>query len=302
MYKGVEIHYLTKNSFKSILSPNPYISKVYGIDKSTSEVVDQLKEERYDFVIDLHVNLRSIRVKKALKMVSFSFKKYNWEKWLFVNFGINKMPELHIVDRYMETLKAFQIENDNKGLDFFFSNGTEPKVEVPAGFEKGYIVVAIGAAHWRKKPRLEQYIELCRGIKGKIVLVGGPTEAEEGDKIGEACGQDVWNAAGKTSLEESASLIKNAELVITPDTGMMHVAAAFKKPIISFWGATVPDFGMYPYQNENLDVRIEASHLSKRPCSKLGTKCKYKECKCIDELPMAKALEIANSQTKPLAQ
>ncbi len=106
----------------------------------------------------------------------------------------------------------------------------------------------------------------------------------------------MWNAAGKVRLNGSAALIRDSRLVITPDTGMMHIASAFKKPIISFWGATVADFGMYPYLNENLDVRIEADHLNKRPCSKLGTKCKYKECRCIDELPIEKAVEAANSQ------
>jgi heptosyltransferase-2 len=299
MYQGVEIHYLTKNAFQSILEPNPYVSKVFGIEKSTNEVIDQLKEERYDYIIDLHVNLRSMRVKKALKMLSFSFKKYNLQKWLLVNFGVNRMPDMHIVDRYIDTLRAFKIENDNKGLDFFFSEDKEPTVAMPENLAEGYTAVAIGAAHWRKKPRVQQYIELCQALQSPVALIGGPAEKTDGETIASACGQKVWNAAGSTSLQESASLIKNASLVITPDTGMMHIAAAFKKPIISLWGATVPEFGMYPYQNENLDERIQASHLKKRPCSKLGTKCKYKECRCIDELPLKKVVDLANSQTAP---
>ncbi|MEM9050555.1 MAG: glycosyltransferase family 9 protein [Bacteroidota bacterium] len=300
MYEGVEIHYLTKNSFKSLLEPNPYVAKVYGIDKSTNEVVGDLKAERYDYVIDLHVNLRSMRVKRSLKMLSFEFKKYNFQKWLLVNFGINKMPKVHIVDRYMETLKAFQIENDNKGLDYFFKDDSRP--ELPETHQNGYVVVAIGAAHWRKKPRFNQYIDICKKIDRNIVLVGGPSEEKDGQAIVEQCGSKVWNAAGKTSLDGSAALIRDAQLVITPDTGMMHIAAALKKPIISIWGATVADFGMYPYQNEKLDFRIEANHLKKRPCSKLGTKCKYKECRCIDELPVEKLIEVANFQKELSAQ
>ncbi|MCZ4407892.1 glycosyltransferase family 9 protein [Cryomorphaceae bacterium 1068] len=301
MYEGAEIHFLTKTQFKSLLEPNPYIAKVYGIEKSTNEVIEDLKEERYDYVIDLHMNLRSARVKRSLKMISFSFKKYNWQKWLLVNFGINKMPKVHIVDRYMETLKPFSIENDGKGLDYFFPEGEDaPPSELPQSHKAGYIAVAIGAAHWRKKPRLKQYIEICQKINNPIILLGGPSEKEGGNEIASACGSKVWNAAGKFNLNGSASLIRDSKLVITPDTGMMHIASAFKKPIISFWGATVPDFGMYPYLNENLDERISADHLGKRPCSKLGTKCKYKECLCIDELPISKAIEVANSQIAPL--
>jgi len=300
MYGGTEIHYLTKSSFKPLLDPNPYLSKVYGIEKSTNEVIAELKGERYDYVIDLHVNFRSMRVKRSLKMLSFEFKKYNWQKWLLVNLGINRMPDMHIVDRYMQTLKAFQIENDGAGLDFFFKDDTTP--ELPEGFSKGYIVICIGAAHWRKKPRISQYLKMCGEIKHNIVLVGGSSEKADGDNIARTFGNRVWNAAGITSFDGSAALIKDALLIITPDTGMMHVAAALKKPIISIWGATVPDFGMYPYQNENLEVRIESNHLNKRPCSKLGTKCKYTECKCIDELPIEKVIEQANSQITPSAQ
>jgi len=297
MHKGVEIHYLTKHRFKSLLEPNPYVTKVYGIEKSTNEIIEELKGENYDYVIDLHVNLRSARVKHALKMISFSFKKYNWQKWLLVNFGVNKMPKVHIVDRYMETLKPFSIENDGKGLDYFFQEGKDTSpVEMPELHRTGYVALAIGAAHWRKKPRRKQYIELCQKVNCPIVLLGGPSEETEGSEIATASGKHVWNTAGKLSLDGSAALIRDSKLVITPDTGMMHIAAAFKKPIISLWGATVPDFGMYPYLNENLDERIAADHLAKRPCSKLGTKCKYKECRCIDELPIEKAIERVNSQ------
>ena len=300
MHDGAEIHYLTKNRFKSILEPNPFIQKVYGIEKSTNEVVDQLKEERYDYIIDLHRNLRSARVKKALRMLSFSFRKLNWEKWLLVNFGINRMPDIHIVDRYMETLKIFKIENDNKGLDYFIPESEDLWPEfVPQHIRENYVALVISATHWRKKPRMNQYIRLCRETTKNIILLGGPSEQEEGKEISEKGGGHVLNAAGLTNLHQSAFLIKQAGLVVTPDTGMMHIASAFKKPIISFWGATVPDFGMYPYLNESLDLRIQADHLSKRPCSKLGTRCKYKPCKCIDELPLEKAVAEINSQKMP---
>lgn len=299
MYDGVEIHYLTKSSFRSLVECNPHVSKVYSIEKSTNEVMDELKSEHYDYIIDLHKNLRSGRVKRGLKMLSFTFEKLNWQKWLLVNFGINKMPDVHIVDRYMDSIKAFDIENDNKGLDFFWSKpATEIEVDLPDSHINGFVAVGIGAAHWRKVPRETQYITLCKELNYPIVLIGGPGEAERGEKIAKECGDLVFNTSGNCSIEASAKLLKMSKLVICPDTGVMHIAAALKKPIISLWGATVPEFGMYPYQNEALNEIIQADHLTKRPCSKLGTKCKYKECKCIDELPIQKAVDVAISQIK----
>jgi len=300
MHGGAEIHYLTKNRFKGILEPNPYLEKVFGIEKSTNEVVEDLKAEGYDYVIDLHMNLRSLRVKRALKILSFGFRKLNFRKWLLVNFGMNRMPPVHIVDRYMESVRPFGIVNDQEGLDFFIPDeASDLPVSIPEAHQKGFIALAIGAAHWRKRPRTEQYVEIIRQIDFPFVLLGGPAENDEGEKIADQFGERVWNAAGKLSLSGSAFLVKTSSLIITPDTGMMHIAAAFKKPIISIWGATVPDFGMYPYLNENLDVRIQADHLSRRPCSKLGTKCKYKPCRCIDELPLSKLIETATSQIGP---
>ncbi len=297
MHEGAEVHYLTKKSFKGIIEPNPYITKIYTIEKSTNEVIEDLKAEMYDYVIDLHRNLRSTRVKHALKALSFSFRKHNLEKWLLVNFGINRMPKVHIVDRYMETLKAFGINNDEAGLDYFFPDGFSfPERDLPDSHRNGFIALVIGAAHWRKKPNVHQYVHMCRNLNYPIVLLGGSAEKQEGAEISARTEGYVWNTAGLYDLNGSAWLIKQSQLVITPDTGLMHIAAALHKPIISIWAATVPAFGMSPYHNEALNAMIEASHLKKRPCSKLGTSCKYIKCRCVDELPLGDAVSIAKSE------
>jgi ADP-heptose:LPS heptosyltransferase len=295
MHGGVEIHYLTKKQFEGIVAHNPHISKVHTITKSTNEVVDLLKAEHYDYVIDLHRNLRSLRVKKALKVLDFSFEKLNWEKWLLVNFGIDRLPDRHIVDRYMDCLSLFSIVNDNQGLDYFIPDSDLPDINIlPDSHRSGYIAMAIGAAHWRKKPRLEQYIKICKALNYPIVLLGGPGDKAVGDEIASASGLHVWNASGAFSLHGSAWLVRESKLMISPDTGLMHIAAAFKKPIVSIWTATIPKFGMYPYQNQAINEMVEASHLTKRPCSKLGTKCKYRECRCVDELPLDKIIALAS--------
>jgi ADP-heptose:LPS heptosyltransferase len=75
------------------------------------------------------------------------------------------------------------------------------------------------------------------------------------------------------SLEGSAAVLRQAALVITHDTGMMHIAAAFQKKILSIWGNTVPALGMYPYYgpaNPDQNTSFEVEGLSCRPCSKIG--------------------------------
>ena len=108
------------------------------------------------------------------------------------------------------------------------------------------------------------------------MLIGGPQDLELADKL-MSNRTNVYNGCGKFSVIESASLIKQAQVVIAGDTGMMHIASAFGKCIVSVWGCTVPELGMGPYRPHPSSVIIEPKKLSKRPCSKLGNRCKYGE-------------------------
>jgi ADP-heptose:LPS heptosyltransferase len=104
--------------------------------------------------------------------------------------------------------------------------------------------------------------------------------------------QQIVNACGKFSLQQSASIVKQAAVLLTHDTGLMHIASAFQIPIVSVWGNTVPALGMYPYypQNEKGFSIHEVSNLKCRPCSKIGFKtCPKKHFNCMN-LQDAKAI------------
>src|SRR4030042_1428374 len=113
--QGAEIHYLTKKIYSPVIEANPYIHKIHTLEDSLPAVIKKLQAERIDYIVDLHNNLRSSIVKLKLRLVSFSFNKINLEKWLLVNFKINRLPPLHIVDRYLETARLFDVQYDGKG-------------------------------------------------------------------------------------------------------------------------------------------------------------------------------------------
>lgn len=281
----VEIHYLTKTSFKGILKNNPYVDVVHTIDKEISaELIEKLRGEQYDFIADLHNNLRTFRLKRTLKVEAKSFPKLNVQKWLLVNLNLNRMPNVHIVDRYMETITHFGVVNDDKGLDYFISeNAKVDLVRLPKKQASGYVAVVIGGQHETKMMSTPKLIEVCEKLNDPIVLLGGPEDANRGEEIEAAIGGKVFNACGKFKLDESASLVQQANWVITHDTGLMHIAAAFKKRIVSVWGNTVPELGMYPYQAHPQSKIVEVKGLSCRPCSKIGySKCPKGHFKCMD--------------------
>ncbi len=255
------------------------------LDEDILDTIEILKDEKFDAVIDLHYNLRTLRIKQALKGIPFySFNKLNTQKWIYTSFKINTMPHEHIVDRYMETVKNFGVVNDNKGLDFFIPEKDKVKDnDIPFSHSQGYIAIAIGAAHYTKKLPVDKLKELCEKINYPIILLGGKEDYDNGGEISNVDEVKIYNACGKFSLNESADIIRRSNLIISHDTGLMHIAAAFKKMIFSVWGNTVPSFGMYPYETEYKIFQV--NKLWCRPCSKIGfDKCPLGHFKCMQKI------------------
>lgn len=288
---NAQVHYLTKKSFAPVIENSPYIAKCYYLEDSLNVTIELLKNERYDYVIDLHHNIRTQRVKQALKAVSFSFPKLNFRKWLYVNFKWNVMPDKSIVERYFEAVSSLGVKNDGQGLDYFIAKDEEvTNKDIPMSHWAGYIACVIGGSFATKKYPVEKWIEFCKQSTYPILLLGGPEDKEAGDTIAQVDTVKIYNASGKFSLNESACLIKYSKLVVTNDTGLMHIAAAYNKYIISLWGNTTPSLGMFPYYNYNNAAKntskksniIEISDLKCRPCSKIGyNKCPKGHFKCM---------------------
>ncbi|MDE3214231.1 MAG: glycosyltransferase family 9 protein [Bacteroidota bacterium] len=297
-YPEASLYYLTKKKFEGIVSSNPYVSKVLVLNEDLLETIEILKEEKFDAVIDLHHNLRTLRIKQALKGVPFySFNKLNTQKWIYTTFKINLLPPLHIVDRYLQAARPLGVENDGEGLDYFIPEPEEvPQEDLPLSHVHGYIAVVIGAAHETKKLPLPKLMELCAQIPYPIMLLGGKEDFDHGQQIASQDPVKIYNTCGKFTLNESADIIRKSKLVISHDTGLMHIAAAFHKTIFSIWGNTVPSFGMYPYKTSHKIFQV--NHLWCRPCSKIGyDKCPMGHFKCMMKIPV---LEIASRVSEDL--
>jgi ADP-heptose:LPS heptosyltransferase len=298
-----EVHYLTKAAFRPILAANPYVDKIHCLEDDLDGLIAVLKSEDFDYVIDLHHNLRTWKVKRGLGKQSFSFDKLNIKKWLYTRFKVNRMPDRHIVDRYLDTLGSFGVKNDGAGLDYFIPAGDELKPgDIPTSHQAGYIGLVIGAARATKRLPLHQLATICRQAQHPLILLGGPEDSATAKQLAAIDPVKIYNACGQFNINESAALVRQAKLIVTHDTGLMHVAAAFKRPIISIWGNTVPEFGMYPYYGDNYLFHyrqskglfgelpymiMEVKGLSCRPCSKIGyNKCPKGHFKCMELQPV----------------
>lgn len=295
--EGAEVHFLTKEQFVPILRENPYLDKIHILAENSQMTIHDLKAEQFDYILDLQNSIRSVNIKRSLKRMYFTVNKINVRKWLMVNFKIDKLPAKHITDRYLETARVFDIQNDGKGLDYFIP--AEDKVAkdvLPDYCRKGFIALVIGAQHSTKRMPEEQIIKLVGMLDHPVVLVGGPEDKERGDRILQASNEaQIFSACGKFSINQSASLVEQSNCVITNDTGMMHIAAAFKKKVITIWGNTIPKFGMYAYLPGDGSVDFEVPDLKCRPCSKLGyDKCPKKHFNCMLQQDIPAIAKAAN--------
>lgn len=270
-----EIHYITKKAFLPVIAHNPYIDKIHVMESNVRECLPALRSENFDQVIDLHHNFRSGQVKRAVKAPAHSFNKLNIEKWLLVNFKINRLPDVHIVDRYFETVKHLDVKSDGAGLDYFISEEEKVNTKERCGVEAGnYHVLVAGGSYYTKQIPIHKLIEICTISDKKVIVLGGKEDVALGETLEKEFGAKVFSACGKFSINQSASIIQQADKVITSDTGLMHIAAAYKKDVFSLWGNTIPQFGMSPYLPGSGSKILEVKDLKCRPCSKLG----YKEC------------------------
>ncbi len=300
----VEVHYATKASFKSFVEPNPNVDKVHLLGESLIKLIIELRKEKFDLVIDLHKNLRTTLIKLALMTPSISFDKLNFRKYLYVKWKL-KMPKNHVVDRYMDALSKYNIVNDDLGLDYFIPEKDEIEWNwLPETHRNGYVAVAIGGTHYTKRLPIKRLIELCDKIAKPVVLLGGKEDIFVADEIEQffkptASSKNIeeqlkndfgkktviFNATGKFNLNQSASLIKHSIALFTHDTGLMHIASAFKKDVFSIWGNTTPELGFYPYQTKF--TIFENKNLTCRPCSKIGLHdCPKGHFKCMNEVKL----------------
>ncbi|SDF05719.1 heptosyltransferase-2 [Mucilaginibacter pineti] len=291
---GAEVHFLTKPAFKYIYDNNPYADKLLLLKPSLSDTIAEIKAENYDYIIDLHNNLRTAIIKLRTGIRSSTYKKQPIRKWLSLRFKLKLVAPVHLVDRYLKAVKFLGVVNDGKPIDYYVKADHQLNKLLPASHQNGYVAFIIGATHFTKRMPNDKIISICSKIDSHVVLLGGNDVKANADIIAAAVGTKVYNACGTTSLDESVYLVSQAKSIIGFDTGLTHIAEAFDKPIASVWGGTVPELlGVQPYMVK--DVLIAGVDISCRPCSKFGLeKCPLGHFKCMNDMPEDGIVEFLN--------
>ncbi len=259
----------------------------------------QLRSEQYDLVIDIHDSIRTKYLRsvcRAKKVVVLDKRKF--ERWLMVNLKRNAYADsLTVAERYIETVEEFDIKNDDKGLEIFIPDSTLFEISGKMAklklnqFEK-VIGICPGSKHFTKRWQKEKFAEVAvraaQEYHAKVLLFGGKEERSDCDFVADVVSkrispQSVSNFAGEFSLLETAAAMEFCDVVVTNDSGLMHLAAAKQRKIVAVFGSTVKEFGFAPYGTEA--IVIENTLLECRPCTHIGRKvCPKGHFKCMTDI------------------
>lgn len=292
---NVEIHLLVNKKYQNLLLDNQYLHKIHTFDHHKDELIESLKAENFDFILDLQNSRLSHSICHHLNVAHISYNSLKIKKLICTRLKINTLPLKHMVDRYFDAANEIGISNDGKGLDFSIPDEEKFDIsDLPVFFEDGYVAVILDADKGTKRIPLNKLEEIIAILLKPVILIGEKNVAQIGDELAVQLGERVYNACGKFSLFQQASIIAQSNCVLTGDNGLMQVAAAFDKPICSLWGSTIPEFGTYPYipQHRNLFRMFEICSIKCRPCGKRGfKKCPHRNFKCMNRIS---ALEVAD--------
>ncbi len=322
-YPNAQIDFLTNQEFTDLVRHNPHISNVITYDKKTGfaglyALKKQLMAEKYDWIIDLHNSLRSrflrlfSKIISDVKEISVYEKPYIARK-LLINFrkDIYPKPYKKVLLKYFDALYSVNknIQYDNNGTEVFFGEENTKKINDLLENNTQIITVCPAASAFTKQWLPEYFANLIKKLfeyynfdnqnkhqnNVKIILLGGKADIEVCENIKKMVDNqintDLIILAGKCNLLDSAALLARSNVVITNDTGMMHLAEAQKKPVLAILGSTVEAFGFYPFLEKS---KIVEEDLACRPCSQSGENaCPKGHFKCMKDILPEKIYEIA---------
>lgn len=300
------VDFLVKKEFANLVELSTRVSNVIAFDKKDGllglmKLAVRLRADNYTHIYDAHNNVRSFLFLFIFRLFNFNIKNINFiqrskdrlKRILLFNFRINKFPKpFKGIQSYILPVKNLKESNlDSTQCELNFSEEVTTKVQDLTKEHSSYIVFAPSAAWKMKRWPIDHWKSLASLLHAhKIIVLGGPSDTFC-EEIAVVDSSRILNLSGKTSLIESACIVKNASFCISGDTGILHVADILNIKTIALIGPTA--FG-FPSSHSSKVCEV---NLSCRPCTKDGRgKCTqdiYQKC-MVDITPEAVSLMLSS--------
>jgi heptosyltransferase-2 len=295
-----------KNEFAELLLHHPHLTTIHRIDTRAGfsglrKIKQRMKSLRYDLVVDIHNNFRSRYLRARLGAEVAIVRKRELEGFLLTKFKIHSYRGvIPVADRYLETVKKFEVYDDGGNLEVFVDQDTTARVigklkklgvEHSHSVDRDKIIgLCPNAKHNTKMWPKEYFTQLGRLIQEKlgarILLFGETGDVARCSEIIRGLDERAVNLAGELSVLETAVGMDLCDVIVTNDTGLMHLAAARRRKIVAIFGPTVREFGFFPYRADS--IVFEKKGLRCRPCSHIGSaRCPKKHFRCMIDIHVA---------------
>jgi lipopolysaccharide heptosyltransferase II len=292
-HPGSRLTVLTKEEYRALLSDNPHVNLVLGLDseRPIASVAAELRRNRYTHLLDLHGSLRSRALRALVPGNWRGYSKHRLARWVLIktkkNIYTTKRP---VPERYFAAAEGLDLVPDGNPPEFFLhpsapGHAAAWLAAVGIGRDRPVVAVAPGAAHATKRWPLEHWRTLIDQLVADgfdVAIVGGPDDALVADKLVEASPHHVASGAGSLGLQETGAVLKLARAVVSGDTGVMHRATGVGTPVVALFGPTVEPFGFFPYSKAATVLQLP---LPCRPCSSQGSaRCPLGHHRCLREI------------------
>ncbi len=305
-FPNSEIDFLVKKEFASILSNNPHISKLIVFDKSNGrkelwKTRSLIKEGGYTHIIDIQSNIRSFLLRTGVGAIVSGFSKRLVERFFLIKLRKNIYKEIKPVYlRYFEAVEELGVKYDSLGTELFYQQTDKEQVlaelELVGINSNSPLLIIAPGAQWANKRWLPSGFarsadELANKHNFTVVLLGGKGDIETCNQVQQLMQSPSFVLAGKPTLMQSAALTAMADLVITNDTGMLHMAQAVKTPVLAVFGPTTKELGFFPLPDKS---KVAEAEVSCRPCTQKGlNNCPKTHFYCMKHVNPEKVISLA---------
>lgn len=306
----IQIDFLIRADFEPLIQHHPLINHILLLPKSPSlkQVIRTAKivrEKNYSILFDFQKHWRSYLISFLSGTKVYKYKKFAIRRFLLTHLKLNLyryVPET-IPERYFLAFRKIKTKWQITPLEIYIPNEVQENIETKLAEDNKKIMITIapGAGRNTKRWPFEYFVKVINDLKNykaKVILVGGYGDKSLCEEIQKRCSPELINLCGETTLLETAAVLKKSDLIITNDTGVLHMAVALQRKVVAIFGPTVKEFGFYPTLAHN--QVIEHSDMQCRPCSYHGSDtCPKVHFRCMKEIEPDRVLEAAMQLLNP---
>jgi heptosyltransferase-2 len=288
--------YVTKRAMAPLVADNPHLAHVVTLepDEPIRHLARRLRPLAPTHGLDLHGSLRSRGLRMLVRCRWSGYRKWKLARGLLIHAGLdayrNHTP---VAERYFQAARRLDARPDGGPPEFCLGPGAKERAaqwlaEHGVGENERLAALAPGAAHATKRWPVAHWSALVERLRAdgyRPLVVGGPDDRGLAQQLAperENGGDATLSAAGECSLQETGALLARARVVVSGDTGVMHMATGVGTPVVALFGPTVGQFGFFPYRARAV---VLERPLDCRPCSSTGTAvCPLGHHRCLEDI------------------